>query len=123
MDMNISGPTTITLGSQGIRISSSAGLTININGPITLTPGLSQDIFSALQGSGTFDPISGLSLPARKAWGNMICMKPYPILDDVHVVFGQVIQGLDVMKNIEGKIETRNGKPSKPVVVAHCAEL
>jgi len=43
-------------------------------------------------------------------------------LDGKHVVFGQVIQGLEVLKKIEA-CGTKAGKPTKKVIIANCGEL
>merc|ERR1712014_455267 len=43
-------------------------------------------------------------------------------LDGKHVVFGQVTNGMDVIKNIE-KHGSQSGKTSKPVVIADCGQL
>lgn len=39
-----------------------------------------------------------------------------------HVVFGTVVDGMDVVKNIE-KVGSRSGTTSKPVVIADCGQL
>lgn len=37
-------------------------------------------------------------------------------------MFGNVVEGMDVVKNIE-KVGSRSGTTSKPVVIANCGEL
>ncbi|AEC07126.1 unnamed protein product [Arabidopsis thaliana] len=51
-----------------------------------------------------------------------ICTVKTDWLDGKHVVFGQVVEGLDVVKAIE-KIGSSSGKPTKPVVIADCGEI
>lgn len=51
-----------------------------------------------------------------------ICTVKTDWLDGKHVVFGQVVEGLDVVKAIE-KVGSSSGKPLKPVVVADCGQL
>eukprot|EP00897_Mesotaenium_endlicherianum_P001384 jgi/Mesen1/1273/ME000013S00767 len=51
-----------------------------------------------------------------------LCTVKTPWLDGKHVVFGQVVEGLDVVKNIE-KVGSGSGKTSKPVVIADCGQL
>lgn len=43
-------------------------------------------------------------------------------LDGKHVVFGEVIEGLDLVKEIE-KYGTQSGKPKATIVIADCGEL
>ncbi|XP_035229727.1 peptidyl-prolyl cis-trans isomerase E-like isoform X1 [Stegodyphus dumicola] len=43
-------------------------------------------------------------------------------LDGFHVVFGQVISGMEVVKRME-KCGTKTGKPTQKVVIANCGEL
>jgi peptidyl-prolyl isomerase F (cyclophilin D) len=43
-------------------------------------------------------------------------------LDGAHVVFGKVVDGMDVVRAIE-KLGARSGKVSKVVVVADCGQL
>ncbi|XP_050727536.1 peptidyl-prolyl cis-trans isomerase-like [Eriocheir sinensis] len=47
---------------------------------------------------------------------------PCPWLDGKHVVFGKVVDGMDVVKALEGH-GSRSGRPSKTVVIADCNEL
>ncbi|XP_020886124.1 peptidyl-prolyl cis-trans isomerase CYP19-1-like [Arabidopsis lyrata subsp. lyrata] len=53
----------------------------------------------------------------------MICMQKCFPLDDVHVVFGQVVEGIDVVESIMEDVVTYNGKPSKTVVIADCGQI
>ena len=43
-------------------------------------------------------------------------------LDGKHVVFGEVIQGSDVVRKMEA-VGTTNGKPSESVSIAECGEV
>jgi len=43
-------------------------------------------------------------------------------LDGKHVVFGQVTEGLDVVKAVEA-VGSQSGKTSAPVVIADCGQL
>lgn len=45
-----------------------------------------------------------------------------PWLNGHHVVFGKVMEGMEVVKAIEA-VGTSNGKPTKPVMVADCGVL
>ncbi|KHN32305.1 Peptidyl-prolyl cis-trans isomerase 1 [Glycine soja] len=51
-----------------------------------------------------------------------ICTEKTEWLDGKHVVFGQVIEGLNVVKDIE-KVGSSSGRTSKPVVIANCGQL
>jgi len=51
-----------------------------------------------------------------------ICTAKTEWLDGKHVVFGQVVDGLDVVKAMEG-VGSSSGRTSKPVVVADCGQL
>lgn len=51
-----------------------------------------------------------------------ICTVATPWLDGKHVVFGQVVEGLQVVKAIEA-VGTSSGKCRKPVVIADSGQL
>ena len=43
-------------------------------------------------------------------------------LDNKHVVFGHVVEGMEVVRDME-KVGTQSGKTSRPVVISDCGEL
>jgi peptidyl-prolyl isomerase F (cyclophilin D) len=45
-----------------------------------------------------------------------------PWLDGKHVVFGKVIEGMDIVKQIEA-FGTQSGKTTKKIVVADCGQI
>ena len=51
-----------------------------------------------------------------------LCTVATPWLDGKHVVFGQVTNGLDIVKKIEG-VGSQSGKTSAPVMIADCGQL
>ncbi|CAN0910129.1 Peptidyl-prolyl cis-trans isomerase [Linum grandiflorum] len=51
-----------------------------------------------------------------------ICTEKTEWLDGKHVVFGQVVEGMDVVRAIE-KVGSGSGRTSKPVVIADCGQL
>jgi len=52
-----------------------------------------------------------------------ICVKKTEWLDGRHVVFGVILEGMDVVRKIENVDKGANDKPSKDVVVADCGSL
>ncbi|XP_059665771.1 peptidyl-prolyl cis-trans isomerase CYP19-3 [Cornus florida] len=51
-----------------------------------------------------------------------ICTKKTPWLDGKHVVFGQVVDGLTVVKEME-KMGSDSGLPLSPVVIEDCGQI
>merc|ERR1739841_394080 len=43
-------------------------------------------------------------------------------LDGKHVVFGSVVEGMDIVKKVEA-VGSQSGKTAKPVVIADCGQL
>eukprot|EP00391_Amoebophrya_sp_Ameob2_P013664 CAMPEP_0178985228 /NCGR_PEP_ID=MMETSP0795-20121207/2037_1 /TAXON_ID=88552 /ORGANISM="Amoebophrya sp., Strain Ameob2" /LENGTH=162 /DNA_ID=CAMNT_0020676165 /DNA_START=109 /DNA_END=597 /DNA_ORIENTATION=+ len=51
-----------------------------------------------------------------------LCTVQTQWLDGKHCVFGSVVEGMDVVKAIEG-VGSQSGKTSRPVVIAECGQL
>eukprot|EP00276_Gloeochaete_wittrockiana_P003216 CAMPEP_0184665126 /NCGR_PEP_ID=MMETSP0308-20130426/55819_1 /TAXON_ID=38269 /ORGANISM="Gloeochaete witrockiana, Strain SAG 46.84" /LENGTH=171 /DNA_ID=CAMNT_0027108925 /DNA_START=45 /DNA_END=560 /DNA_ORIENTATION=- len=51
-----------------------------------------------------------------------ICTAKTSWLDGAHVVFGKVVEGLDVVRKVEA-VGSEDGETSKPVIIADCGQL
>merc|ERR1712190_573654 len=51
-----------------------------------------------------------------------LCTATTGWLDGKHVVFGKVVEGMDIVKKIEA-VGSQSGKTAKPVVIADCGQL
>jgi len=52
-----------------------------------------------------------------------ICTVKTSHLDGAHVVFGQVVEGLDIVKKIEAEPTDSEDRPKRPCVIANCGQL
>ncbi|GLI66705.1 hypothetical protein VaNZ11_010638, partial [Volvox africanus] len=52
-----------------------------------------------------------------------ICTVPTPWLDGRHVVFGEVVEGLDVVSKVENFPTGRGDRPVEPITISACGEL
>ena len=52
-----------------------------------------------------------------------ITLKDTPWLDGKHVIFGQVIKGMDVVKEVEALETDGQDKPKTTVVIENCGEI
>lgn len=48
---------------------------------------------------------------------------PTPFLNGKHVVFGKVVEGMDVVKKVENVRTGKDDRPNQEVVIAQCGEM
>lgn len=68
---------------------------------------------------------SGTNSLRHRRWRHALAHNGQSVTRDVWccaVVFGYVVEGMDVVKQIES-VGTASGKPSQPVVIADAGEL
>lgn len=52
-----------------------------------------------------------------------ICCRDLPHLDGKHVVFGKVIEGFDIVDDIEKMRTDASDKPLEDIVITECGEM
>lgn len=52
-----------------------------------------------------------------------ITTAPAPFLNGKHVVFGRVVEGMEVVRKVENVRTGREDRPNQEVVVAQCGEM
>lgn len=48
---------------------------------------------------------------------------PTPFLNGKHVVFGKVVEGMDVVKKVENVRTGKDDKPNQEVSISQCGEM